>query len=125
MKSQRQLQIEKKIKRHLGEIFASDNNLILSDGHNITINQVDISPDLKNMKIIIDSFSKIKKGHILKILEKEVGYIRKKIAKKINLRFVPNIKFTFYDEKSKINNIEKILMEETRKFKNSDDRNTP
>jgi ribosome-binding factor A len=54
MKNQRQLQIGEKIKRHLGKVFASDTNLILSDGHNITISQVDISPDLKNMRIIID-----------------------------------------------------------------------
>ena len=116
MKNQRQLQIAKKIKRSLGDIFASDSNLILSDGHNITVNQIDISPDLKNMKVIIDTFSNIKKGKILKILEQESSYIRKKIAGEINLRYVPNIKFIFYDERDSNSNIEKILMEESRKF---------
>lgn len=118
MKSQRQLQIGKKIKRYLGEMFAIDSNLILSDGHNITINQIDISPDLKNMKIIIDSFSNIKKGNILKTLDNKISYIKKRIAKEVNLRVVPNIKFVFYDEKDSSNNIAKILMEESRKFNN-------
>jgi ribosome-binding factor A len=118
MKNQRQLQIGEKIKRHLGKVFASDTNLILSDGHNITISQVDISPDLKNMRIIIDSFSKIKKGNILKILEQESGYIKNKIAKEINLRSIPSIKFVFHENKDNINNIEQILMEEAKKFNN-------
>jgi ribosome-binding factor A len=116
MKKKRQLQIGEKIKRYLGDIFTNDSNLILSDGHNITINQVDISPDLKNMIIIIDSFSQIKKGHILKDLEQQTPYIRKKLAKQLNLRYVPNIKFKFYDEEDEINNIQRILMEEGRKF---------
>lgn len=116
MKKQRQLQIGEKIKRYLGDIFTNDSNLTLADGNNITINKVDISPDLKNMTVIIDSFSQIKKGFILRNLEQEIPYIRKKLAKQLNLRYVPNIKFKFYDEKDDINNIQRILMEESRKF---------
>ena len=124
MTKQRQLQIGEKIKRYLGDVFINDNNFILSDGHNITINQIDISPDLKNMTIIIDSFSKIKKGHILKMLEKESGYIRKKIAKNMNLRYAAQIKFKFYDETDQINKIQKIIMEEGEKF-NRNNKNNP
>lgn len=116
MKKQRQLQIGEKIKRYLGGIFINDSNLIFADGHNITINQVDISPDMKNMTIIIDSFSQIKKDFILNNLEQEIPYIRKKLAKQLNLRYVPNIKFKFYDEEGEINNIQRILMEEGRRF---------
>ncbi|MDA7705622.1 ribosome-binding factor A [Rickettsiales bacterium] len=116
MKKQRQLQIGEKIKRYLGDIFTNDSNLILSDGNNITINQVDISPDLKNMKIIIDCFSKIKKNDILKMLDDNTPHIRKKLAQELNLRYVPNIKFKFYDEHDEINIIERILMEEGKKF---------
>lgn len=116
MKKQRQLQIGEKIKRYLGQLFIDDTNLIASDGNNITINQVDISPDLKNMKIIIDSFSNIDSKILIKDLNELAPYIRKKIAQEINLRYVPNIKFVSYSQQGKITSLEKAMSEESLKF---------
>lgn len=116
MKKQRQLQIGEKIKRYLGQLFIDDTNLIASDGNNITINQVDISPDLKNMKIIIDSFSNIDSKILIKDLNELAPYIRKKIAQEINLRYVPNIKFVSYSRQGKITSLEKVMSEESLKF---------
>jgi ribosome-binding factor A len=127
--SQKQLQVGEKIKRHLSQIFLEDNNLsfVGSNEKNnetnnfITINQVDISPDLRNMKIIIDSFSGVDKKKVIKCLNELKPYLKKKIATEINLRYIPEFRFIFRDEKNSIDHIHHILSQESKKFNNQTD----
>lgn len=114
-KSQRQLQVGEQIKRIMAEIFIQDNNLALKKGY-ITILQADVSPDSKNAKIFIDVFDADGKK-VIKDLKKLVPYLRFELAKKINLRFTPDLMFVLDETSGQANKIEDLIEEEAKKLK--------
>ncbi|CAL4322657.1 30S ribosome-binding factor [Buchnera aphidicola (Thelaxes suberi)] len=71
----------------------------------ITVSEVNVSKDLSHAKIFITLFNNTnvqynnqfdkKMNQILRILNCASGYIRCLIAKKINIRISPNLKFYF------------------------------
>lgn len=115
IKSQRQLQVGEQIKRIMADIFIQDNNLALKKGY-ITILQADVSPDAKNAKIFIDVFDADGKA-IMKNLRKLAPYLRHELAKKINLRFTPELSFVLDETSGQVNKIEDLIKEEAKKLK--------
>ena len=59
----------------------------------ISIISVDCTPDLKNAKIKYSVMGERRKGDAQKGLENATGYIRTQIAKMLNLRITPELKF--------------------------------
>ena len=78
----------------------------------LTITQVKISSDLKIARIYYttlgdeESKNKTQEG-----LEKASGYIRKCIAQRVKLKFVPEIEFYYDEELTRALKLEKILDE--------------
>ena len=110
IKSQRQLRINQQLKHLISEVIA------MGDFQNkkirevsLTVTEVDISPNLKKANIFI--VSRDGKKNFLKFLNDETYLFKKEIAKKLYLRFVPDLLFKYDSTFEYANKIEKILKE--------------
>ena len=91
----------------------------------ISITAVEVTPDLKFAKVFYSSLNGDKK-EIAKGLKSSAGYIRREIARRLNLRMTPE--FSFYEDHSiehgahisKLLNGIEITPEETEEEENDD-----
>ena len=94
IKSQRQLKVGEEL-RHLiskalhRETFYDE----VIETSNITITEVNVSPDLKNAKVYIMPLGGERKLEVLESLNKVKGHIKKLISGGITLRQIPKISF--------------------------------
>ena len=104
--SQRQLRVQELLRSALNEILirGESKNPIL-DNILITITYVDVSPDLRNAKFYIVPSDTNKIEIIIESFNESKKIIRKKIADKVKLKYVPEISF-FFDET--INEIKRL-----------------
>ena len=109
-KSQRQLRVGEEL-RHLisnallRETFYDQ----IIENNNITITEVNVSPDLKNAKVYIMPLGGENKFEVLDSLNKANGRIRKLISNNINLRQIPKLQFRIDETFEYAKNIENIL----------------
>ena len=109
-KSQRQLRVGEEL-RHLisnallRETFYDQ----IIENNNITITEVNVSPDLKNAKVYIMPLGGENKFEVLDSLNKSNGRIKKLISKNINLRQIPKLQFKIDETFEYAENIENIL----------------
>jgi ribosome-binding factor A len=116
-KSQRQLQIGENIKRILSEIFLRD-DILTVPGSYITVLEADISPDAKNAKIYLDIFGNEKMhDKILAALNKNAAHFRFQLAKKLSMRFVPEIIFTLDRTEQQAASLESLISQEAQRYK--------
>ena len=108
-KSQRQLKVGEEL-RHLisnallRESFYDEH----IENNNITITEVNVSPDLKNAKVYVMPLGGVNKLDALNSLIKATGRLKKIISSNINLRQTPKLKFKIdetFEYAKKINNI--------------------
>ena len=109
-KSQRQLRVGEEL-RHLisnallRETFYDQ----IIENNNITITEVNVSPDLKNAKVYIMPLGGKNKLEVLDSLNKANGRIKKLISNSINLRQIPKLQFRIDETFEYARNIENIL----------------
>ncbi|MEN3044925.1 MAG: 30S ribosome-binding factor RbfA [Candidatus Hydrothermales bacterium] len=91
MKTYRPERISKEIMKVINEVIRED----INDPRiaNLIILEVEVSNDLKKAKIHYTQLKEEKEENIEKVLERARSYIRKKIAEKIELKFMPEIFF--------------------------------
>ena len=95
VKSQRQLKVGEEL-RHLisnalirGSFY--DEHI---ENNNITITEVNVSPDLKNAKVYVMPLGGENKMDVLNSLNKATGRLKKFISSRISLRQTPKLIFT-------------------------------
>ena len=95
VRSQRQLKVGEEL-RHL-----ISNALLRSsfydehiENNNITITEVNVSPDLKNAKVYVMPLGGENKMDVLNSLNKATGRLKKFISSRISLRQTPRLIFT-------------------------------
>lgn len=118
-KSILQLKTQEKIKHLLMEMFSKSEMYVGKDRIFISITNVDISPNLRNLKVYVDILNmdqKNKKIVVKKINSENIYSIKDLIAKKINLRYVPEIIFILDDSNEKIYKMNKIIEAEAKKI---------
>ena len=109
-KSQRQLRVGEEL-RHLisnallRETFYDQ----IIENNDITITEVNVSPDLKNAKVYIMLLGGENKFEVLDSLNKANGRIKKLISNNINLRQIPKLQFRIDETFEYAKNIENIL----------------
>ena len=109
-KSQRQLRVGEEL-RHLisnallRETFYDQ----IIENNDITITEVNVSPDLKNAKVYIMPLGGENKFEVLDSLNKANGRIKKLISNNINLRQIPKLQFRIDETFEYAKNIENIL----------------
>ena len=109
VKSQRQLKVGEEL-RHLisnallRESFYDE----YIENNNITITEVNVSPDLKNAKVYVMPLGGTNKLDVLNSLNNAMGRIKKSISSNISLRQMPKLTFKIdetFEYAKKINDI--------------------
>ena len=109
VRSQRQLKVGEELRHLISNALLRSN---FYDEHiennNITITEVNVSPDLKNAKVFVMPLGGENKADVLNSLNKATGRLKKIISSNINLRQTPKLKFKIdetFEYAKKINNI--------------------
>ena len=110
IKTQRQLRVGQQLKHLISEI------ILIGDFENeklkktqITVTEVHISPNLKKADVFV--ISRDNKKSFIKDLNEKKFIFKKEIAEKLNLRYVPDLNFSFDSSFEYASKIEKILKE--------------
>jgi ribosome-binding factor A len=116
MKSQRQLQVGENIKRVMSEIFIRD-DVSSSLRTQITILQADVSPDVRSVKFFVSFFGNdVMHEKIVVKLNERASYFRYQLAKKIFLRFTPEVSFVLDKTEKYASGIEALISKESEVF---------
>jgi len=92
--SQRQLRVGELIKQSLGQIFLRDEAKVPTlITKNITVTEVRMSPDLKNARAYVIPLGGKNTESAVNVLTKFSHLIRKALAKKIDMKFLPKVSF--------------------------------
>ena len=109
VKSQRQLKVGEELRHLISNALLRES---FYDEHiknnNITITEVNVSPDLKNAKVYVMPLGGVNKLDALNSLIRATGRLKKIISSNINLRQTPKLKFKIdetFEYAKKINNI--------------------
>ncbi len=118
-KSVLQLKTQKKIQHILLEFFSKGEMSLGGQNFTLSINEVDISPNLRNLKVYVDISNmeeKNKKLVIKHLNEQDIYVIKKLLADKINLRYVPETIFILDESNDKLLKMEKLIKAEAKKY---------
>ena len=109
IKSQRQLKVGEELRHLISNALLRcsfyDENI---ENNNITITEVNVSPDLKNAKVYVMPLGGEKKQDVLDSLNKATGRLKKIISRNMSLRKTPNLIFKIdetFEYAKKINDI--------------------
>ena len=115
--SQRQLRVGELIRRTLAELLSRGN---LYDPElermSITVSGVQISPDLKISTVFVLPLGGRNKREAVEALERNKHEIRKVVAKNLNLKYVPDLRFLIDETFDQIDKTEQLLNQEKVKF---------
>jgi len=108
--SQRQLRVGELIKQSLGQIFLRDEAKIPTfDTTSITVTEVRMSPDLKNARAYVIPLGGKDTDKIVNILTEFSYLVRKVLAKKIDMKFLPKVHFVKDNSFDYAEKIEKLI----------------
>ena len=112
-KSQRQLRVGEELRHLISNALHRETfyDAVL-ESNNITVTEVNVSPDLKNAKVFIMPLGGENKIEVLESLNRIKGYIQKIISSEIQLRQIPRLSFvidTTFEYANKIDNIIKNI----------------
>ena len=108
--SQRQLRVGEMIKQSLGQIFLKGEAKVPTlETNNITVTEVRMSPDLKNARAYVIPLGGKDSDKTVDLLTDCSHLIRKALAKKIHMKFLPKIFFISDKSFDYAENIEKLI----------------
>ena len=92
--SQRQLRVGEMIKQSLGQIFLKGEAKVPNlETNNITVTEVRMSPDLKNARAYVIPLGGKDTDKTVNLLTDFSYLVRKILAKKIHMKYLPKISF--------------------------------
>ncbi|KJC44667.1 ribosome-binding factor A [Bradyrhizobium sp. LTSP857] len=108
--SQRQLRVGEQVRHAIAEILAQgsvhDADL---EGHIITVPEVRMSPDLKLATIYVMPLGGRDTEVVLAALERNKKFLRGDVARRVNLKFAPDLRFRADERFDEAERIEKLL----------------
>src|SRR5436853_7599246 len=108
--SQRQLRVGEAVRHAIADILAQghvhDPDL---EGHIITVPEVRMSPDLKLATIYVMPLGGRDTDIVLASLDRNKKFLRGEIARRVNLKFAPDIRFQIDARFDEAERIEKLL----------------
>ncbi len=120
--SQRQLRVGELIRHALSEALARGD--IYDDviaGHVITISEVRMSPDLRTATVFVMPLGGQDVKPVLDAFENNRRYIRGLVAKAVNLKFAPDVRFREDKSFDSGHRIDRLLDEISRTSRRGDD----
>ena len=108
--SQRQLRVGETVRHAIADILSQGgvHDPIL-EGHLITVPEVRMSPDLKLATIYVMPLGGRDTEIVLGALENNKKFLRGELARRINLKFAPDIRFRVDERFDEAERIEKLL----------------
>ena len=108
--SQRQLRVGELIRHALADMFSrGDIHDPVIEGHMITVPEVAMTADLRLATIYVMPLGGRDAKPVIEALERNKKFLRGEIARRINLKFAPDIRFRFDERFDEAERIEKIL----------------
>jgi ribosome-binding factor A len=108
--SQRQLRVGELIRHELAEMLSrGDVHDPVIEAHMITIPEVRMSPDLRLATIYVMPLGGRDEQAVIAALDRNKRYVRGEIARRVNLKFSPDIRFRVDDRFEEAERIAKLL----------------
>jgi ribosome-binding factor A len=108
--SQRQLRVGELIRHELADMLArGEVHDPVIETHMITVPEVRMTADLRLATIYIMPLGGRDEKQVLDALERNKRYMRGEIARRVNLKFAPEIRFRIDDRFAEAERIEKLL----------------
>ena len=108
--SQRQLRVGEQVRHAMAEILAQGNvHDVDLEGHIITVPEVRMSPDLKLATVYVMPLGGRDTEVIIAALERNKKFLRGEVARRVNLKFAPDIRFHVDERFDEAERIEKLL----------------
>ena len=108
--SQRQLRVGETVRHAVADILVNgsvhDRDL---EGHIITVPEVRMSPDLKLATIYVMPLGGRDTEIVIAALERHKKFLRGEVARRVNLKFAPDLRFRVDDRFDEAERIEKLL----------------
>jgi ribosome-binding factor A len=108
--SQRQLRVGEAVRHAIADILAQgsvhDPDL---EGHIITVPEVRMSPDLKLATIYVMPLGGRDTDIVIAALERNKKFLRGEVARRVNLKFAPDVRFRVDERFDEAERIEKLL----------------
>jgi ribosome-binding factor A len=108
--SQRQLRVGELIRHELADmLIRGEVHDPVIETHMITVPEVRMSPDLRLATIYIIPLGSRDEKEVLDALDRNKRYVRGEIARRVNLKFAPEIRFRIDERFDEAERIEKLL----------------
>ena len=108
--SQRQLRVGELIRHEVAEMLSrGDVHDPVIEAHMITVPEVRMSADLRLATIYVMPLGGRNEEDVLDALERNKRYMRGEIARRVNLKFAPEIRFRIDEQFDEAERIEKLL----------------
>jgi ribosome-binding factor A len=108
--TQRQLRVGEMIRHAFAEILMRSEIVDPEfDGHNITITEVRVSPDLRNATVYALPFGSGNPETLKAALMRHQRFLRGELAKRVDLKYMPNLSFQIDETFDKVERIDAIL----------------
>src|SRR6266513_2489884 len=108
--SQRQLRVGEAVRHAIADILAQGHvHDPALEGHIITVPEVRMSPDLKLATIYVMPLGGRDTDIVLAALERNKKLTRGEIARRVNLKFAPDVRFRVDERFDEAERIEKLL----------------
>jgi ribosome-binding factor A len=108
--SQRQLRVGEAVRHAMADILAQgsahDADL---EGHIITVPEVRMSPDLKLATIYVMPLGGRDTERVIAALDRNKKFLRGEVARRVNLKFAPDLRFRVDERFDEAERIEKLL----------------
>jgi ribosome-binding factor A len=76
---------------------------------NLSITEVELSQDLSRAKVFYTLLDKSEKKNVETALKKATGFLRKHLATRLDMRYIPNIRFMYDDTLESAERISQLL----------------
>ena len=108
--SQRQLRVGELIRHELAAMLSrGDIHDPVIEGHLITVPEVRVSPDLRLATIYVMPLGGRDIEKVIEALDRNKRFVRGEIARRVNLKFAPEIRFHVDERFDEAERIEKLL----------------
>jgi len=108
--SQRQLRVGELIRHELADMLSrGEVHDPVIEAHMITVPEVRMSPDLRLATIYIMPLGGRDEEEVVEALDRNKKYVRGEIARRVNLKFAPEIRFRIDERFDEAERIEKLL----------------
>jgi ribosome-binding factor A len=108
--SQRQLRVGELIRHEIADMLTrGDIHDPVIEGHMITVPEVRMSPDLRLATVYVMPLGGRDERPVIEALDRNKRYVRGEIARRVNLKFAPEIRFRLDERFGEAERIEKLL----------------